>query len=246
MIRPDRTNRVTKFSYVVPIPLMDGGLKMRPFQVFLITALLIACPPHLSAATLPAKSLQGVFSPDECELVPELVGGWAIPGVNYSVRESDHHKYWMIDQDADLKTGNKLILEICAAHIGGQLFYDATFQILRPGNKPTLPPEFVVGTGIFAVNIVGGFWVPLHIIGKLEVGQNNLRFLQIDDEWLQEALKSRLITVPSVEDRSGEYLLTANGKQLKAFVASLSANPNAFSEQQSLTRIPERKPNRTP
>jgi hypothetical protein len=225
---------------------MDGGLKMRPFRVFLITVLLIAGPPHLSAAAVAAKSLQGLFSPDECELVPELVGAWTNPGVNYSVRESGHHKYWMIDRDADLKTGNKLILEICAAHIGDQLFYDATFQILRPGNKPTLPPEFVVGEGIFAVNIVGGFWVPIHIIGKLEIEQNNLRLLQIDDEWLQEALKSRLITVPSAEDDSGEYLLTANGKQLKAFVASLSAIPKAFSEQQSLTRIPERKLNRTP
>jgi len=67
----------------------------------------------------------------------------------------------MIDRDAGLKTGNKLSLEICAAHIAGQLFYDATFQILRPGDKPTLPPELVVRTDVFAVDIVAGFWVPM-------------------------------------------------------------------------------------
>jgi hypothetical protein len=56
-------------------------------------------------------------------------------------------------------------------------------------------------------------------------------------------LKSRLITVPSAQDDSGKYLLTADGKQLKAFVASISNNPKAFSEQLDLTRIPGRTPN---
>jgi len=142
-----------------------------------------------------------------------------------------------------LKTGNKLVLEICAAHIDGQLFYDATFQILRPGDESTLPPEFVVDVDILTVNIVAGFWVPMHIIGKLEIEKNRLLFRNIDNEWLQIALKSRLITVPSAQYDSGEYILTANGKQLKAFVASLSSNPKAFSEQQDLTRIPGRTPN---
>jgi hypothetical protein len=128
---------------------------------------------------------------------------------------------------------------------GGRLFYDATFQILGPDNESTLPPEFVVGEG-FAVNIVAGFWVPMHIIGKLEIEQNKLHFRNIDDEWLQGALKSRLITVPSAQDDSGEYLLTANGKQLKVFVASLATDPKAFSEQLDLTSIPGRAPNRTP
>jgi hypothetical protein len=96
-----------------------------------------------------------------------------------------------------------------------------------------------VGEG-FAVNIVAGFWVPMHIIGRLEIEQNKLHFRNIDNEWLQGALKSRLITVPSAQDDSGEYLLTASSKQLKAFVVSLSSNPKAFSEQLDLTRIPGR------
>jgi hypothetical protein len=216
---------------------------MRQLQVFLITSLLIAGMPHLAAAAVGAKSLQGLFSSDECEVVPELLGAWTVPGVTYSVRESHHNKYWMIDRNADLKTGNKLVLEICVAHIDGQLFYDATFQILRPDDEPTLPPEFVVGKNIFAVDIVAGFWVPMHIIGRLEIEQDKLHFQNIDNKWLQVSLKSRLITVTSAQDDSGEYFLTANGKQLKAFVTSLSTNPKAFSDQQDLTRIPGRTPN---
>jgi len=218
---------------------------MRPFQVFMIAALLIAGIPNLATAGVGAKSLRGLFSPDECEVVPELQGVWTSPGVTYTVRESPHNRYWILDRDANLTTGKKLVLEICAAHIDGRLFYDATFQILGPDNESTLPPEFVVGEG-FAVNIVAGFWVPMHIIGKLEIEQNKLHFRNIDNEWLQGALKSRLITVPSAQDDSGEYLLTANGKQLKVFVASLATDPKAFSEQLDLTSIPGRTPNRTP
>ncbi|MGB2625348.1 MAG: hypothetical protein WAK20_01055, partial [Candidatus Acidiferrum sp.] len=36
---------------------------------------------------------------------------------------------------------------------------------------------------------------------------------------------------------SGEYFLTANSKQLKTLVASLSSIPGAFSNQQDLSRI---------
>ena len=214
---------------------------MRLFQVFIITALLIVGIPSVATAAVAAKSLRGLFSSDECEVVPELLGAWTSPGVTYSVRESHHNKYWILDRDADLTTGKKLVLEICAAHIDGQLFYDATFQILGPSNESTLPPQFVVGEGL-AVNIVDGFWVPMHIIGKLEIEQNKLHFLTVDDEWLQGALKSRSITVPSAQNDSGQYLLTANGKQLKVFVASLAANTKAFSEQLELTRVAGRTP----
>jgi hypothetical protein len=219
---------------------------MRLFRGLLITWLLISAVPRPAAAAVGAKSLQGLFSLNECEAVPELLGAWTGPGVTYSVREGHHKKYWMIDRDADSKTGNKLVLEVCVAHINGQLFYDATFQILSPADEPSLPPEFVVGSNIFAVDVLSGFWVPMHIIGRLGIKNNALHFRNIDDKWLQIALKSRLISVMSAQDDSGEYFLTANSKQLKAFVASLSTNPKAFSNQQHLVRAPEPTPNSAP
>ncbi len=212
----------------------------------MVASLLVAAIPLPAAAGVAAKSLQGLFSSDECEVVPELLGAWTSPGVTYSVREAQHKKYWIVDRNADSKTGNKLVLEICVAHIDGQLFYDATFQILRPDDDPTLPPEFVVGSNVFAVNIVAGFWVPMHIIGRLEIQKNALHFRNVDNEWLQAALTSRLISVTSAQDDSGEYFLTANGKQLKSFMSHLATNPKAFSDQQDLTRVPDRTPNGTP
>jgi hypothetical protein len=209
---------------------------MRLFRMLLVTSLLFPAFPRQAEAGVGAKSVQGLFSPDECETVPELLGQWTGPGVNYSIQQGQHKNYRMIDSDADPKTGNKLVLELCMAHINGQLFYDATFQILKTGDTPTLPPEFVVGSGIFAVDIVAGYWVPIHAIGKLEIEKNALHFRNIDDEWLQGALKTKLVTVPSAQDDSGEYFLTANSKQLKALMASLSSIPAAFSNHQDLSR----------
>ena len=177
---------------------------MRLFRVLSIAWLLITAVPRPAAAGVGAKSLQGLFSSDECEVVPELLGAWTVPGVTYSVQEGHHKNYWMIDRDADAKTGNKLVLDVCVAHINGQLFYDATFQLLSPSGESILPPEFVVGSDIFAVDVLSGFWVPMHIIGRLEIEKNALHFLNVDDKWLQGALKSRLISVASAQDNSGE------------------------------------------
>jgi hypothetical protein len=209
---------------------------MRLFRMFLVTSLLFTAVPRQAVAGVGAKSVQGLFAPDECEAIPELLGRWTAPGVNYSIQQGHGNNYWMIDRDADSKTGNKLVLEICVAHINGQLFYDATFQILKKGDTPTLPPEFVVGTGVFAVDVIAGYWVPTHIFGKLEIEKNALHFRNIDDQWLQDALKSQLVTVPSAQDDSGEYFLTANRKELKVLMASLSSIPKAFSDQQDLSR----------
>ena len=209
---------------------------MSLFRVVLVASLLVTAIPRQAEAGVGAKSVQRLFSPEECEAIPELLGAWTASGVNYSIQQGRGKNYRMVDRDADSRTGSKLVLEICVAHINGQLFYDATFQILNTSDTPTLPPEFVVGSGVFAVDVVAGYWVPMHIIGKLEIEKNALHFRNIDDEWLQGALKSQLVTVSSAQDDSGEYFLTANRKQLKVLVTSLSSVPKAFSDQQDLSR----------
>jgi len=209
---------------------------MRLFRVVLVASLFCTAIPRQAEAGVGAKSVQRLFSAEECEAIPELLGAWTASGVNYSIQQGRGKNYRMVDRDTDSKTGSKLVLEICVAHINGQLFYDATFQILNTSDTPTLPPEFVVGSGVFAVDVVAGYWVPMHILGKLEIKKNALHFRNIDDEWLQDSLNAKLVTVASAQDDSGEYFLTANSKQLKALMASLSSNPKAFSSQQDLSR----------
>ena len=47
---------------------------MRLFRVFTVLLLLLTATPRPAGAGVAAKSLQGVFSSEECESVPELPG----------------------------------------------------------------------------------------------------------------------------------------------------------------------------
>ena len=103
----------------------NRGFKMRLFRVFMIISFLATVTPRQAQAGVGARSVQGLFTPNECEAIPELLGQWTAPGVNYSIQQGHHKNYRMIDRDADSQTGKKLVFEICVAHIDGQLFYDA-------------------------------------------------------------------------------------------------------------------------
>ncbi len=89
---------------------------MRRLRMFLVSSLLFTAIPRQAEAGVGAKSVQGLFSRDECEAIPELLGQWTAPGVNYSIQQGHHKNYRMIDRDADSRTGNKLVLKICVAH----------------------------------------------------------------------------------------------------------------------------------
>ena len=215
---------------------------MCALRFLIIASLLVGVVPRPAAASAAAKSLHG-FSADDCEVVPELVGTWNSPSDTYSIREIDDKKYWMIHQEAESETGNRIAFEICLVHVDGHLFYDATFQVLRPGDEPTLPPNFVVLGHNLNFDVLEGFWIPMHIIGRLEIEKNTLHFCYFESEWLQDVLKSRLVSVASTQNDSGEYFLIATSKELKAFVARFATDPKAFSKE-DYTRVLEGKPNR--
>jgi hypothetical protein len=188
--------------------------------------------------------VQGLFSDHDCEEIPELPGVWTSPSETFSIQKIEGNRYRMIEQEIDSQTGNKLALDMCVAHVAGYRFYDSTFQLLAPDDKPTLPPEFVVGNA-FAFDILAGYWQPMHMFGRLEIEKNVLRLRGLDNDWLQHALKSRRVMVASTQNDDGEYFLTARGKELKAFVARIAADPKAFSIQEDLTRVPVEKPTGT-
>lgn len=214
-------------------------------RLIIVTSIVAGLFPEPAAASHPARSLQGLFSDHDCEEVPELPGVWTSPGETFSIQKIEGNRYRMIDQEIDSETGNKLALDICVAQVAGYRFYDSTFQLLAPGDKPTLPPEFVVGNA-FAFNVLEGYWRPMHMFGRLEIEKNVLRLRDLDDDWLQAALSSRRVTVTSIQNDNGEYFLTARGQELKAFVARIATDLKAFSIQEDLTRVPAGTTSGTP
>jgi len=66
---------------------------MRLFRAFVIISLLATATSRQAEAGVGAKSVQGLFSPDECEAIPELLGQWIAQEVKPK-RGNKACRYW--------------------------------------------------------------------------------------------------------------------------------------------------------
>ncbi len=203
---------------------------MKCVRFFATAALLIVVTPPVMAGSDPAPSLQGLFSDGDCEAVPEILGNWTgnsdLDGT-WTLQKLGDRKYRLVKQAEEPDNGIRQAFDICAAHLGGYLFFDATYQALRPDGKE------VLGRGDESA-----FWIPLHFIGRLDIEMNALHFRLLDDDWLQDAWKSQRVHLTRAQDDDGDYILIAPSKELKEFVANFATDPKAFSFEESFERAP--------
>lgn len=205
---------------------------MRPVRFFVLSGLLLATVPGPAAAGFgPAVSLQQLLRDNDCEAVPELLGDWTTDGDlsgTWTVQTLRDRNYRLIQNVRGSDNSNRDAFDICVAHLGGYLFFDATFQVVLPDGKKTLLGEDDVP-----------FWIPLHLIGRLEIEYDALHFRLLDDGWLQDAQKSGRVHLTCSQDYEGTYLLTAPSKELKQFAAQFARDPEAFSYTEDFVRAPD-------
>ena len=204
---------------------------MNPIGSIALGVLLAAttCSPATAYAE-PAVSLHHLLTDKDCEAVPELLGDWTTDGDlsgTWTLQELRDHNYRLISQRGESDTSNKAAFDICVAHLGGYLFFDATFQKLLPDGKKT-----VLGDDD---NL---FWIPLHLIGRLDIEDDALHFRLLDDDWVKDSLKSENIKLTCSQDDEGQYLLTAPSKELKQFATRFATDPNVFSYAEDFERAP--------
>lgn len=202
---------------------------MRLARLFFLSGLLLATVSVPAAAGFgPAVSVQHLLSDNDCEAVPELLGNWTAGGDlsgDWTLQTLGDRNYRLIEQHGQSDASNKHAFELCVAHLGGYLFFDATFQVVLPDGKKTLLGE-------------DDFWIPLHLIGKLEIEDNALHFRLLDDDWLQDTMTSGRVHLTCSEDDEGMYILTAPSKELKQFAARFASDPKAFSFAEDFARAP--------
>ncbi|HEV2489853.1 MAG TPA: hypothetical protein VGT03_08595 [Candidatus Acidoferrales bacterium] len=202
-------------------------------RLLIAVVLFLAALPRPAAAQIPAGSFQSLLVDNDCEDVPGLPADWTggrgdLDGT-WTMQKLDHHKYRLIsreDYNKDPKTGGQPAFDICVAHLGGSLFFDATSQIVLPGGDELLGDDSTP------------LWMPIHFIGKLDIERDALHFLVLDDGWLQDALKSGRVRVTTTMEDDGDYILTAPSKELKAFVTRFAADLKVFSVDEELDRVP--------
>ena len=182
----------------------------------------------VAAYSDPAVSLQHLLTDEDCESVSQLLGDWEpkgdLSGI-WTIKASGDRKYRLIQKEGESDTSNKAAFDICVAHVGGYLFFDATYQTVRPDGKALLGEDDNL------------FWIPLHLIGRLDVNDDALRFRLLGDDWLQDALKSGRLHLTSSQDDEGYYLLTAPSKELKEFAERFASDPRAFSYAEEFEHI---------
>jgi len=202
---------------------------MRLVRFFFLSGLLLATVSGPTAAGFgPAVSVQHLLRDNDCEAVPELLGDWTADGDlsgDWTLQTLGDRNYRLIEQHGQSDASNKHAFDLCVAHLGGYLFFDATFQMVLPDGKKTVLGE-------------DDFWIPLHLIGKLEIEDNTLHFRLLDDDWLQDELKSGRIRLTCSQDDEGMYILTAPSKELKQFAARFASDPRAFSYAEDFARAP--------
>ena len=195
---------------------------MKFARFFVVAVLLIACNAWPAVAySFPAFSVQHLFADKDCETVPDLLGDWEAAGGDLSgawvMQNLADGKYRLVEKGGASSTSDRGAFDICVAHLGGHLFFDATSQKVRPDGK----------TAVFSED--EDFWIPLHLLGRLEVKEDKLDFLLLDDSWLQDELESGRLQLTCSQDDEGNYLLTAPSKELQQFAARFATDPKAFS-----------------
>ncbi len=202
---------------------------MRIVRFFVLSGLLLAGMSGPAAAGLgPAVSFQHLLRDSDCEAVPELLGDWTADSDlsgDWALQTLGDRKYRLIQKVGALDNSDRMAFDICVAHLGGYLFFDATYQAVQPDGKQSL---------------LGGdddlLWIPLHLIGRLEIEDNALHFRLLDDDWLQDAQKSGRVHLTCSRDDEGGYLLTAPSTELKQFAAQFASDSETFSYAEDFAR----------
>jgi hypothetical protein len=200
-------------------------------HLFFALALLLATFVYWASAQAsdPAFSLQHLFTASDCEPLPELIGTWAhteggLSGT-WSVTAIPGDKYRLLGESENIANPSRPAFDLCVAHLGGHLFFDAVFQSIPPdGKKPLLSEDDTL------------FWIPLHLIGRLDFEGDALHFRLLSDEWLRAELEAGRLELTSTRTDEGDYLLTAPSKELKQFATRFASDTDAFSYTESFER----------
>lgn len=208
------------------------------FQRFIVVAVLLIAPNAWPAVaySFPAISVQHLLADKDCEIVPDLLGDWEAGSGDLSgtwaMQNLGGGKYRLVEKGGESSNSDRGAFDICVAHLGGHLFFDATSQRVRPDGK----------TAVFDEE--EDFWIPLHLFGRLELKDDKLDFLLLDDSWLQDELESGRLHLTCSQDDEGNYLLTAPSKELKQFAARFATDPKAFSYKEEFEGIHSEAANR--
>lgn len=196
-------------------------------------ALLLITPTYCPvAAADPAISLQHLLTNADCEEVPNLTGTWAAKdgdlSGSWTIQPLPNNKYRLLGEGENSSDPNRPAFDLCVGHLGGYLFFDAVFQaVTADGKKSLLSEDDTL------------FWLPLHLIGRLEIDRDSVRFRLLSDEWIRAEVTSGRLQLTYTQFDEADCLLTASTNELKQLATRFGSDVDAFSYAESFERQPD-------
>jgi hypothetical protein len=79
---------------------------------------------------------------------------------------------------------------------------------------------------------------PVHIVCKVEMGKNRLLLTPINNDWLREALKKKVVSFPDPIREENDYtLFNISSEDWMRFLQKHGKNPEAFARKNTLEYI---------
>ncbi len=181
-------------------------------------------------------SLHPLYTEEDLLFNKNLEGNWIDPDsnlfvINSTVSPEDNKiKQQLMDSASYTlvytENGKTITLSLHLLQLGSNLFLDF---------YPTNNYDKEIGNDLLAQNLL-----PVHIFGKIEIEEGELRFYNFNGDWLEDLLKSRKIRISHEEvPYYGRVLnvLTASTSELQKFMLKYQNEKDAFEDPLILTRV---------
>jgi len=176
-------------------------------------------------------SLRPLESDHPLTFTSDLSGKWVS-----DESDSNEQEYFTVESAGNnvyrvgcSKDGDTLknVYELSLVQVGAYTFFDAAFK--ETGDKQSSKTAYDLGV------------LPIHFIGRLWAGGDQLRLGLLDYNWMEKMSSNNNLTLPFVEHSQGDdhiILLTAESDKLKEFIRQYAEDPEAFSTVSTFHRVP--------
>ncbi len=189
---------------------MQKLLERKGFLSFLLFISLVAM---ISGCVV--QSISPFFTQDLVVEVPNLYGRWML---KKSPFEEGTDKPWMFSKDSIIIPCDKGDVASLSAR------YFKVKDVVFLDTIAAEPQENISLWWMFHIS-------PMHTVSKVIPGEDTLRVIPLNASWLNDAVKNKSVTLPSVwREEMKEHVFMASSAEWIAFLEKYGSDPEAFPD----------------
>jgi hypothetical protein len=216
---------------------------------------------------VPVDSLNPLYTANNVIFDPALLGKWVGGNpdegfLRFDRAAQDSYQMVMVSRNSEAVEEQIYIAHL--VNLGGEKFLDVSPKELEPSAEQYLfrtdpvrkgsrfePKLERIGTG-FYVEVLGPTpgrgnsqelqlkVRPVHWIFKVSLSEKTLTLSYLDREWVQEAIKKKLIQAEHVKAKEGNdtgWVLSGSTAELQQFIVHHADDPEAFNSGSALSKV---------